>query len=125
MVEDSEYMRYIKAVSVPVEEEWLRDFIKLKGVKGDDKVYKYKASELYKAYKKWSRDANKSFSYEQRKFYIQLKALTTQTTKHIVGEHERDGNFYHFNYNLLLDEGVYTFGDEAIIYDEIDGIASE
>ncbi len=125
MVEDSEYMRYIKAVSVPVEEEWLRDFVKLKGVKGDDKCYKYKASDLYKAYKIWSKDSNKSFSYEQRKFYIQLKALTTQTTKHIIGSHKRDGNFYHFNYNQLLDEGVYTFGDEAIIYDEIHGNSND
>ena len=119
MVQDSEYMRYIKAVSVPVEEEWLRDFVKLKGVKGENKVYKYKASDLYKEYKAWSKDANKSFSYEQRKFYIQLKALTTQTTKHIVGQHERDGNFYSFNYNNLQDEGVYTFGDKPAVYDEV------
>lgn len=121
MVDDSEYMRYIKSVSVPVEEEWLRDFIKLKGVVGEDKVYKYKASDLYSEYKRWSKDANKSFSYEQRKFYIQLKALTTQTTKHINGEHGRDGNFYSFNYDNLIKEGVYTFGEAEEAYDSVHG----
>ena len=117
MVDDSEYMRYIKSVSVPVEEDWLKDFVKLKGCEGDKK--KYRASDLYKEYKIWSKDANKSFSYEQRKFYIQLKALTTQTTKYIVGARVGGGNFYSFDYDGLLQEGVYTYGGDEEVYDSI------
>ena len=78
---------------------------------------RYKSLDLFKDYKRWSKDAKKSFSYDQRKFYIQLKALTIQTTKHIIGGHGRDCNYYCFNYSNLMTEGVYQFGESDMEYD--------
>jgi hypothetical protein len=117
MVEDSEYMKYIKQISKSHEELWLRDFVKLNGVDGE--IKKYKSLDLYKNYKIWSKENKKSFTYEERKFYLQLKALTTQTTQGVKTDHSRDANYYIMDYDELKREGFYTYGIEEETYDDI------
>ena len=120
MVEDSDYMKYIKQISKLPEEVWLDQFIKLEGVEGT-KPKKYKLLDLYTNYKQWSKKNKKSFTYEERKFSINLKALITQTTKGIQTQHCREGNYYVFDYNALKHEGYYKYGidENEVKFDEI------
>lgn len=119
MVEDSDYMKYIKQISKLPEEMWLDEFIKLEGV--EDEVKKYKLLDLYTNYKEWSKRNKKSFTYEERKFSINLKALITQTTKGVETQHCREGNYFVFDYNALKHEGYYKYGidEEEPVFNEI------
>ena len=119
MVEDSDYMKYIKQISKLPEEMWLDQFIKLNGV--EDTMKKHKLLDLYTDYKDWSKKNKKSFSYEERKFSINLKALITQTTKGIETQHCREGNYFVFDYNALKHEGYYKYGivENEVKFDSI------
>ena len=120
MIKESDYTEYIREVSVPQEENFLRDFISENMKK--DKVEKFKTIDIFVKYLKWCDDTKQSFKMEKRKFLVQMKKVTYETA-HITVYKSGGTMCARFDWNALHNEGKYTKIEEEE-YDEIEEVCS-
>tara|TARA_E500000305_G_scaffold111143_1_gene121662 strand:+ start:288 stop:2489 length:2202 start_codon:yes stop_codon:yes gene_type:complete len=122
MIAESEYTQYLKGISKPQEEEFLRDFVSDYTKLG--KVDKFRTVDVYRKYVEWCAETLQSFKMEKRKFLVQFKTVICNTTAHIKIKKINGGNMYAiFDWDGLRVEGVYMKKEEEEC-DEIGGVCS-
>lgn len=119
MIKETEYMEYLKDISKPQEECWIDYFVSNNTKVGQ--IEKFKTLDLYNNYRRWCHESRQSYTMEKRKFLIQLKVAIGNTTKHIDIKKTNGCMVGVFDWDALLEEGVYVdMGEEE--YDTIDSI---
>jgi hypothetical protein len=119
MIKETEYMEYLKDISRPQEECWVDYFVSNNTKVGQ--IEKFKTLDLYNNYRRWCHESRQSYTMEKRKFLIQLKVAIGNTTKHIDIKKTNGCMVGVFDWDALLEEGVYVdMGEEE--YDTIDSI---
>ncbi len=119
MIKETEYMEYLKDVSRPQEECWIDYFVNNNTKVGQ--IEKFKTLDLYNNYRHWCHESRQSYTMEKRKFLIQLKVAIGNTTKHIDIKKTNGLMCAVFDWDALLEEGVYVdMGENE--YDTIDSI---
>ncbi len=116
-IDEAEYMKYLKFISIPHEELFLKDFCKKHEGKGGETSI-FKTLDLYKKYEKWCKKTKQSYTMEKRKFLIQLKFTCSQTTKYIKPVRLADGVYCEFEWLKIREEGRYI-QDACIQYDNL------
>lgn len=121
MIKETEYMEYLKDISRPQEECWIEYFVNNNTKEG--KIQKFKTLDLYDNYKSWCQQTRQSYTMEKRKFLIQIKVAVGNTTKHIQIKRYNDGMYGVFDWDELLQEGVYV-DNGSVDFDTIDSMDS-
>ena len=123
MVAESDYTKYLKQLSVPQVELFLRDFVSKYTKPG--KVDKFRTLDVYRNYEEWNTKEAQPYKLEKRKFLVELRGVAKDTTSHIDVRKVNGGNMYAvFDWDGLHKEGVYVKVEEEEC-DVIGGVCSE